>query len=636
LKGFFSTETLFIKTYCFYQILFYPKPTRYNPCTYSIHYEEPASYSVTSFPRYMMQTTTRFSTSFHYWLLMALLVVISPSQLWAQGPAWQWALPMNVYPGPNAPAPNGDVYVGGVIGQHANLNPLPLMTGSNSVRPFGFIARLNGTTQQWLWANRFDGQLYELTNTTDGGVTVVGEFNTTIVLGSFTLQSTGNHSLFVAHCSSTGQWQWATAAYVNGLLMSDPVTGYTTMATDIAPDGSVAVAGIYYNISALTFGTLPPLPNTGAWSYFVARLNGQTGQWQWATHAPITVYTDKPVKAIAFAPNGNVVLTGKLSGTGTFGTLPAMMNTGATKVLVACLNGQTGQWQWAVAPSHVGIGEGSALALTQTGDVVVAGQVIGPVTFGTLPTLPGTGGSMIVAGLSGSTGQWQWATQTGGTSTSASASALAITSTNEVMLMGTAIDTLRLGTLPPEWFIGPSTFVAKMAAQGGPWRWCSFSKPVVGLMSWSRDYTVPLYFSLTAADEPIIGGRMSGANFFGGPPFLISQNIPGTGPNYGYGTFIAKLATNPVVTSTSSRSLSTQTQLYPNPASTSFTIRLPKASTASTTARLLNSIGQIVRQQTAAAHTQKLVIDVRGLAPGIYTLLLPFETETISRRITIE
>jgi hypothetical protein len=582
----------------------------------------------------MMQTTTHFQASLHHWLIMALLVLISPDKAWAQNPAWQWALPTNVYPGPNAPAPNGDVYVGGSIGQHATLT-LPTVMGSNaSANPYGFIARLGGTTRQWQWANRFDGQLYQLTETADGGVTVVGEFHTTITLGSFTLQTTGNHSLFVAHCTSTGQWQWATAAHVNGLLLSDPVSGYTTMATDILPDGSVAVAGMCYSTSALTFGTLPPLVNTGTASYFVARLNGQTGQWQWAAQAPMIVYTDKPVKAVAFAPNGNVVLTGTLSGNGTFGTLPTVVNPGAAKVLVASLNGQNGQWQWAVTPTHAGIGEGTTLALTQAGDVVIAGQVTGPVTFGTLPTLPGTGGSMVVAGLSGSTGQWQWASQTGGPN--ASASVLAITSTNEIILTGTVRDTLRLGTLPPERFIGPGTFVARMAAQGGAWRWCSVSKPVTASSGFILEYTVPQYLSLTVADEPVIGGRMSGANFFGGPGFLISQNIPGTGPDYAYGMFIAKLAANPVVASTISRSLSNQTQLYPNPASTSLTIRLPTAATIAVTARLFNSIGQVVRQQTAAAHTQEFVMNVQNLAPGFYTLLLPLGTETVSRRITIE
>ncbi|WP_457065283.1 T9SS type A sorting domain-containing protein [Hymenobacter sp. UYAg731] len=432
----------------------------------------------------------------------------------------------------------------------------------------------------------------------------------------------------MAHCNSSGQWQWATAAPLN--LNLGNANYYTLPATSIAPNGDVVMAGLFLGTAA--FGTLPPLVAAGSQAYFVARLNGQTGQWLWASQASITTTAlTNTVNAIALAPNGNVVVTGSLNGTVTFGTLPAQTTAG-TNLLVASLNATAGQWQWAARASHTGTGKGLAVAITSTGDVVVAGQVAGPVAFGTLPQLPGTGGTMVVAGLAGSTGQWQWATQTGGPY--AQANALALTATDDVVLAGQVSDTLRIGNLPREPFLGIGSFVAKMNARGGPWRWQAVAKPVMRSGGFAWNFANALYLSLTAADEPLVSGSMSSLVSFGSNIFLLSETIPPTGLDYPSSSFVAKLAAVPLATT--SVTLSAQTQLYPNPATGSFTLRLAVANPLATSVTLLNSLGQSVRRQAIPALSQSAAIDVVGLTPGLYTLLLPLRGEIISRRVTVE
>ena len=579
----------------------------------------------------MMKTTTFSSvTNVFAWLFLALLLMAAPAVLKAQAPAWQWATSTNVSTGPSAFAPNGDVYTSGALGTYANFGSLPVVSNTvyGSSGTTSFVGRMNGATKQWAWVTPFIGRVFQLTTASDGGLTVVGDFHSTITFGSISLQSSSPHCLFVAHCNSNGQWQWATAAPLNFSGVS--TSYYALSATNVAPNGDVVVAGVFVGIA--TFGTLAPLVGTGPQAYFVARLNGQTGQWLWASQAPIatTAPNNNTVNSIAQAPNGNVVFTGSLNGTASFGTQLAQAT--STNLLIASLNGTTGQWQWAARASHAGAGKGTAVAISSTGDVVVAGQVTGPVAFGTLPQLPGTGGAMVVAGLSGSTGQWQWARQTGGTHLQVNA--MALTSSDDVVVTGLVTDTLRIGNLPRETFLGAGCFVAKLTAQGGVWQWQAVAKPIMRSVGLSWNFVYAFYLSLSAADEPLISGPISSLNYFGSSILLPSESIPPVGLDYPFGSFVAKLAAMPLATT--SAALSAQTQLYPNPATGSFTLRLPSTSTLATSATLLNSVGQVVRRQSVPAHSQNVSIDVHALAPGLYIVLLPLGSETISRRVTIE
>jgi hypothetical protein len=79
--------------------------------------------------------------------------------------------------------------------------------------------------------------------------------------------------------------------------------------------------------------------------------------------------------------------------------------------------------------------------------------------------------------------------------------------------------------------------------------------------------------------------------------------------------------------------------VYPNPAHERFTVTLPGLSQATTVqAELLNSLGQVVRRQSAAlpATGTQFTLEAAGLATGVYTLRLQAGATTLAKRVVIQ
>ena len=79
--------------------------------------------------------------------------------------------------------------------------------------------------------------------------------------------------------------------------------------------------------------------------------------------------------------------------------------------------------------------------------------------------------------------------------------------------------------------------------------------------------------------------------------------------------------------------------VYPNPAHAGFAVRVPALVGAATVrATLLNALGQVVRQLTAAlpAAGTTLAVETGGLAPGIYTLRLQAGPVTVARPVVLQ
>lgn len=79
--------------------------------------------------------------------------------------------------------------------------------------------------------------------------------------------------------------------------------------------------------------------------------------------------------------------------------------------------------------------------------------------------------------------------------------------------------------------------------------------------------------------------------------------------------------------------------VYPNPARGSFTVTVPAVADATAVqAELLNTLGQVVRQQRAAlpAAGATFSVPTTDLAPGIYTLRLRAGATTLAKRVVIQ
>jgi hypothetical protein len=83
----------------------------------------------------------------------------------------------------------------------------------------------------------------------------------------------------------------------------------------------------------------------------------------------------------------------------------------------------------------------------------------------------------------------------------------------------------------------------------------------------------------------------------------------------------------------------TQVLVYPNPAHVSFTVEMPAMPSANRVeAELLNTLGQVVRRQSAALPTSgaHFTVPTTGLAEGVYMLRLQAGESTITKRVVIE
>jgi hypothetical protein len=79
--------------------------------------------------------------------------------------------------------------------------------------------------------------------------------------------------------------------------------------------------------------------------------------------------------------------------------------------------------------------------------------------------------------------------------------------------------------------------------------------------------------------------------------------------------------------------------VYPNPARVSFTVDVPAVPAANLVeAELLNTLGQVVRRQTAAlpAGGAHFTVPTVGLVTGVYVLRLQAGAFTITKRVVIE
>lgn len=325
----------------------------------------------------------------------------------------------------------GNVYLTGYFGYGSFLVTVPNFTatfGSTTLTSAGrsdlFVAKLNAAGQ-WQWATRAGG-------TSDDGkgfgdnegaalaATPAGEvFVTGLNSGAFTYGSPAQTSSlaagsFVAGLSTAGQWRWVQAISPGASSLSTP----HALAADAA--GSVYLAGGFSGTRA--FGSTS-LTSAGSTDCFLARLDGSTGAYTWATRLGGTS-TDEGY-ALALDAQGNPHLAGNLgSRQATVGST-ALNNAG--RGLFVTRFTPAGQYGWLAVgsvstPGNIAaFGEAAALAVDPAGVVYVAGQFQGNLALGSLalsstPDANGLANSDLVVARLSPAGTWQQAVQsTGGT-----------------------------------------------------------------------------------------------------------------------------------------------------------------------------------------------------------------------------
>ncbi|MBH8556943.1 T9SS type A sorting domain-containing protein [Hymenobacter negativus] len=351
-------------------------------------------------------------------------------------------------------------------------------------------------------SNQYAFYPFESVVDANGDIIMVGKFQGSITLGTLpTLTAQGFNDVYVAKMNGqTRQWMWAVRGgggevHINKVLLDS--------------SGDILLAGAY--VGTASFGNLPVLAtnaSNGAAHDLVVKLSAANGTWLWATGSTGLSSYDADLSAMAIDAAGDVIVSGNITGTARFGTLPTVTN----QRFVNKLSGSTGQWQWVqTVPSAISYI--SAVAVEASGNVAISGNFTGPLTLGSLPAFPGNRFfNLVVAKLAPATGQWLWAAQaTGNSTTSATrATSLTFSPAGEVVAVGYMDNSAsQFGSLPA--VTGTGIFLAKLDGAAGAWQWVQTASPRTFTYLTSAYRTI----AFDATGDILTAGAFTGTLTFG-------------------------------------------------------------------------------------------------------------------------
>ena len=571
----------------------------------------------------------------------------------------------------------------------------------------GAVPAARAQTVDWarvVGQNQIGWGISQVVADAQGNTYICGDFSDSLVLDAFTLYAPdsvnpGNPDVFVAKLDPNGICQWATRAGGQGLGGGGSNQGYDR-ASGIALDtaGNVFVTGGFDSYSA-HFGS-HALYNAGpGFELFVAKLDGATGQWLWARRAGGANGEDIGQIVKTDAAGDAYVLGYFQSAVCQVGTVMLTRRT-YSDLLLAKLNGVTGQWIWATR-AGLGAGRPAALAFDGRGHVFVAGSFLNPAADFGADTLraysAGSGTSYVannqcfVARLSTITGAWQWATQGGdsnqqygGARTNAiqvDAQGL-ITVAGEIdgcriVSIGNTVLTNSSGIEPIGGRLKSDAFVAQLDSSG---QWLSASavggggyERVRGLVpefggsfclvgtfdspnltigaSLLTSTTTSGYLARTDGagtwlDASVVGsgaatymaglavdglGRRYLGGIFRGPTLQLGSTTLYNGSPNGYAGFVARLGAGPLAVSTEQPDTPAGLAVWPNP--TTGTVRV-NGPAPGQPIWLVDMQGRCVaRERMPSAGSLTVVLPAR-LAAGLYVVRVP--GTRLTRRLVVE
>lgn len=192
---------------------------------------------------------------------------------------------------------------------------------------------------------------------------------------------------------------WALSA---GGVGDDPAYGVA-----LDSQGNVYAAGTFGSTAAFEGLTLE---GTGATDMFLAKVD-TTGHFQWAVAGRASEGNAAEAYGVAADAAGNSYVAGEFSGALSFNTT-TLTSAGGRDLFVAKFNA-SGQVQWAKSFGGTGWDRGHAVALDGAGNVIVAGDFEGSVSFGAT-TLTSAGQTDVFVTKLSADGVPIWALRGGG------------------------------------------------------------------------------------------------------------------------------------------------------------------------------------------------------------------------------
>jgi len=233
------------------------------------------------------------------------------------------------------------------------------------------------------------GDVCDATPTGDGTGAHVWSGSYTGVVGDATSDAAGN-TLLAGPLGSGPLALTSVSPTGSQTLATTYGTGYTGVARGVAVggDGTIFLAGTASGSTAVDFGGGALAAGGGADAVLLAVYPNGAHKWskRWGDAANQDTYD------VAADPFGDVLVTGILRGTTSFGAGP-LTSAGSEDVFVAKVS-RTGSLQWAKRFGGAGTDYGTQVAVDSSGNVVIAGPMFGAVDFG--------GGPLGTAGVASS------------------------------------------------------------------------------------------------------------------------------------------------------------------------------------------------------------------------------------------
>lgn len=302
-------------------------------------------------------------------------------------------------------------------------------------------------TWSWAWgAGSAGSESATVTYAPSGAVHVLGSYENTIDAHGTGLTSLGQGDAFIQELDPVdGSVQWtAEAHHTAAVTIHDVayrstgelvVSGTVTHNGDVAQFGALALAAQPFGTQAFVAGLSP----AGQWNWlsgvadpvstegFLVKVDANDDillGCRWGNDLAVYRFTGAGVQdwtatatssgssvdayAMDVLPGGDLVITGRCYGTGTFGTHTISVAGNFYDAFVARLS-SSGTWAWAVRGGGSHWDKGFGVCADATGNVYVAGTYRNTATFGTLQfTAPGANNDGWMAKLDGN-GQWLWA-----------------------------------------------------------------------------------------------------------------------------------------------------------------------------------------------------------------------------------
>lgn len=235
-----------------------------------------------------------------------------------------------------------------------------------------------------------------------GSVLVAGQFRGTNVFGPTNLISAGEDDGFVAKYDASGTLLWARRIGGPGFDEARAVA--------VDGTGQVLVAGLFQGVTSLGPTNLT---SSGESDIFLAKYS-PAGSLVWARKAGGNLSDE--AYGVAVDAEGQVYITGCVTGTATFGSTNVPPIGGSNNVFVAkCDPG--GTFQWVRRAGGNADDQGNAIAIDAATNVWVAGRFAGTFTIGTA-TLASSGANRALDAFIAKydrAGTFLWARAAGGT-----------------------------------------------------------------------------------------------------------------------------------------------------------------------------------------------------------------------------